>query len=97
MWGHGADVAILNTLLKSKPYANDFNAKLEKISEFIREEFKPSNDEGISVETLEKALVCVEDKLRDRQSFKGIILTFLSRIAEPISSLTAVPTRLTNF
>ena len=77
VWGHGADVAILNTLLKSKPYANDFNAKLEKVSEFIKEEFKPSKDEGISVETLEKALVCVEDKLRDRQSFKGIRLQFI--------------------
>ena len=28
---------------------------------------------------------------------KQPILTFLSRIADPMSSLTAVPTRLTNF
>ena len=77
IWGHGSDIATLNTLLKSKPYANNFNSKLEQVSAFIKEEFIPSKEKGVQIETLKKSIDGIRDKIQNGKHFENMRLQFI--------------------
>lgn len=89
-FGHG--LTLMNVLFKTE------DGKLDRIDTYIGVE---GNEFVCGVgpkASLRRVLYFPTANMFDfNEQTKQPILTFLSRIADPILSLTAVPTRLTNF
>ena len=89
-FSHG--LTLMNVLFKTE------DGKLDRIDTYIGVEGNEFVCVGVPKTSLRRVLYFPTANMFDfNEQTKQPILTFLSRIADPMSSLTAVPTRLTNF
>ena len=89
-FGHG--LTLMNVLFKTE------DGKLDRIDTYIGVEGNEFVCVGCAKDLSVPGVIFSTANMFDfNEQAKQPILTFLSRIADPISSLTAVPTRLTNF
>ena len=89
-FGHG--LTLMNVLSKTE------DGKLDRIDTYIGAEGNEFVCVGCAKDLSAPGVIfSYGEYVRFNGRTKQPILTFLSRIADPRSSLTAVPTRLTNF
>lgn len=78
VWGHGADIALLNMLIKNKPFGViNFSNKLKAVSNFIRNTYQPVQKDGVNVKDFISALETVQNSAQKHPEFECLRFRYI--------------------